>query len=128
MCIRLTAALHVAEAAVGGRGGEGVFAYNLRGELKWRMSAELPGMQHNVSARRVVADDQGHLFINDVINKCVHILSARNGAYLGVVVREGDWGIGTPAEIAWHSESASLVVAHHHKDGVYHLSVFSRQD
>ena len=107
---------------------KGVFAFSLRGgQCKWRVSGKLPGMQQEMNAVRVAADEQGHLFINDGNNKCVHVLSARNGAHLGLMVRKGELGIGTPKEVTWHRQSASLVVAHE-KNGVYHLSVFFRQD
>ena len=108
--------------------GEGVFAYTLDGgELKWRVSGKLPGMEHEIHAYGVTADEQGHLFVSDWENECVHVLSARNGTHLGVVVREGQEGVGTPNNVAWHSESASLIVVHW-KDAFYHLSVFSGQD
>ena len=65
------------------RGYEGVFAYALGGgECKWRVSGNLPGMDWEMTAAGVTADDQGHLFVCDINNKCVHMLSVQDGAYL----------------------------------------------
>ena len=110
------------------KGSEGVFTYNLDGgELKWKVSGKLPGMQHDIFVHGVTADDQGHLFVCDGNNRCVHALFARDGKHLGVVVREGEQGLGKPYMAPWYSESASLLVANV-RDGVCHLSVFSHQD
>ena len=104
---------------------EGVFAYTLDGgELKWNVSGKLPGMQLDIDADGVTADEQGHLFVCDFNNECVHELSARDGTHLGMVVRKGQVGVGKPCNVTWHQESMSLVVAHS-KDDVYcQLSVF----
>ena len=121
---------------------KGVFAYALNrgklkwrvsgrlpgiGELKWRVSGKLPGMQCEIDACGVTADEQGNLFVLDDINRCVYMMSAQDAVCLGVLVREGKVGFGRLKEIIWHSESASLVVAHG-KEGVCHLSVFSHQE
>ena len=75
---------------------DGVFAYTLDGgELKWRVSGQLPGMQHEIWTYGVAADDQGHLFVCDIRKECVHVLSARDGGHLGVVVRVGGGGCKT---------------------------------
>ena len=111
------------------RNKEGVFAYTLRGgELNWRVSGKLPGMELEIYASGITADEQGHLFVCDIRNRCVHMLSVRDGAHLRVVVREGEVGLVYPYPVAWHSESASLVVAHYKKDAVLYLSTFSCQD
>ena len=108
------------------RRDEGVFAYTLDGgELKWRASRKLPGMQHDIDASGVAAHDQGHLLVCDESNRCVHMLSERNGMHLGVVLREEEEGVGRLWNVAWHRESASLIVAHM-KDGVNYLRVFCR--
>ena len=71
------------------RSHEGVFVYTLRGgECKWRVSGKLPGMRCKIDALGVTADERGHLFVSDCRNECVHIMSERDGAHLGVVVRE----------------------------------------
>ena len=107
---------------------EGVFCYTLKGgELKWRVSGKLPQMEWDIDARGVAADDQGHLFVCDESNRCVHLLSATDGTHLGVVVRALVEGVGKPREVAWHGESASLVVAHEKDADCYFLSVFSCQ-
>ena len=112
--------------------GDGVFGYTLNGgELKWRVSGKLPGMQHEIDARGVTADEQGHLFVCDENSHCFHALSARDGIHQGVVVRKGQEGVGEPFKVTWHQDSESLVVAHVTKSkgdiSIWHLSVFSRQ-
>ena len=74
------------------------------------------------------SDEQGHLFVCDYNNRCVHLLSATDGVHLGVVVRKGEKGLGKPKEVAWHEESESLIVAHYKDTGFFTLSVFSRHD
>ena len=107
------------------RGNDGVFAYTLDGgELKWKVSGELPGMLCEIKAGRVAAGEQGNLFMYDIMNKCVHVLSAQDGTHRGMVVREGQEDVGEPFNVTWHQESASLIVVHW-KDKVFHLSVFS---
>ena len=106
---------------------EGVFCYTLKGELKWRVSGKLRQMELDIDARGVTADDQGHLFVCDESNRCVHLLSATDGTHLGVVVKALVEGVGKPREVAWHQESASLVVAHEKDADYYFLSVFSCQ-
>ena len=118
-----------------GDGGisEGVFTYSLPGgELKWKVSGKLPGMQREINARGVTADEQGHLFVCGVNNRCVHLLSARDGTHLGVVVRKGQEVVGKPTDVTWHQESKSLVMAHVTKSkgniSIWHLSIFSCQE
>ena len=107
---------------------EGVFCYTLDGgQLKWKVSGKLPGMDWDIDARGVTADGQRHLFVCDESNRCVHMLSTTDGAHLGVVVRALLEGVGNPREVTWHGESASLVVAHEKDAECYFLSVFSRQ-
>ena len=102
-----------------------MFTHTLDGEeLKWRVSGKLPGMKREIGARGVRADDQGHLFVRDRENRCVHALCARDATHLGVVVREGQEGVGVPWNVTWHQDSKSLVGANV-KDKVYHLAVFS---
>ena len=110
------------------RGFEGVFDHTLnREELKWRVSGKPPGIESDMDTRGVVADGQGHLFVCDYNNRCVHLLSATDGVHLGVVVKKGENGLGKPKEVAWHGDSASLVVAHYNHTGCFILSVFSRK-
>ena len=99
------------------RCGDGVFCYSLSGELKWRRSGKLSGSEMSASA--VTTDREGHVFVCDNVNRCIHVISEQNGAFLGVLE-----GIGQrePSTITWHADTASLVVAAN-----FSLSVFSRQ-
>ena len=104
---------------------EGVFAYTQRsGQLKWKVAGELPGIRL-VGILGVTADEQGHLYVCSEVCTGVLMLSALDGSYLGMVLSEGVGSITTPYRIAWHRESASLILDHQ-SDGDRHLSVFSR--
>ena len=111
------------------RGREGVFCYTLRDNMMWKVSGQLPDMESNIDARGVTADDRGHLFVCDRENSCVHELFAEDGKHLGVVVREGQEGVGKLYNAAFHQNSASLVVAHGNEPDAAccSLSIFSRR-
>ena len=110
------------------RGHEGVFCYTLvEGNMMWKVSGKLPEMEWGIDARGVTADEQGHLFVCDKENSCVHELFAGDGKHLGVVLREGQEGVGKLYNAAFHEDSASMVVAHGNEPDAAccSLSIFS---
>ena len=107
---------------------EGVFAYTQRsGQLKWKVLGELPEIRL-VGVLGVTADDQGHLYVCSEVCTGVLMLSARDGSYLGMVLSNGAESIERPFRIAWHRESASLILNHREAGVDQHLSVFSCQN
>ena len=113
------------------RGREGVFCYTLvKGNMMWKVSGKLPEVEWDIDARGVTADDHGHLFVCDKENSCVHELFAGDGKHLGVVMREGQEGVGKLYNTAFHQGSASMVVAHGYEPNAAccSLSVFSRRE
>ena len=94
------------------KGREGVLCYTREGNVMWKVSGKRPAMEWEINACGVTADEQGHLFVCDKENSCVHELFAGDGKHLGVVVRQGQDGVGKLYNSAYHQDSASLVVAH----------------
>ena len=112
------------------RGREGVFCCTrIDGNMMWKVSGKVPEMEWEIDACGVTADEQGHLFVCDKENSCVHELFAGDGKHLGVVVREGQEGVGKFYNAALHQDSASLVVVHGNEPDAAccSLSVFSRR-
>ena len=111
------------------RGREGVFCYTREGNMVWKVSGKLPAMEYEIDAPGVTADDQGHLYVCDKENSCVHELFAGDGKHLGVVVRQRQEGVGKLYNAAFHQGSASMVVAHRNEPDAAccSLSVFFRR-
>ena len=58
-------------------------------------------------------------------NRCVHMLSTRNGMHLGVVVKDWMDSVDILWDIACHSDSMSLIVIHKNVLACI-LNIFSR--
>ena len=100
--------------AVGG--GSGMYAYNtVTDELEWRLEGELEGMEHGMCAGGVTTDGRGHLFTCDVNNKCIQMVSVRDGTYVAAVMRERD-ALGIPCAIQWCETGSSIVVTNYKND------------
>ena len=85
----------------------GIKAYDLSsGTVEWEKN--IPGMTKSA----MISDGHGHLFVSDKDNKCIHMLSASDGHYLGYLVKRGDQGLGSPSRAAWSEEKSSLIIAH----------------
>ncbi len=91
------------------------------GELVWRAEGKFPGMGKKMEPFGITADGQGHLFVADLKNQCVQKFSA-GGKYLGVLVKQGEEGLGEPYCLKWNGFISPLIVAHS-KDGMEHISV-----
>lgn len=93
-------------------GFDGVNAYNTdTDQVEWCKKGTLTGMEEQMMAEGVTTDGRGHVFISDESNRCIHMLSNK-GSYLGVLLKEGEQGLGRPRLVHWCSETSSLVVAH----------------
>ena len=72
----------------------GIKAYDVSsGTVEWEKN--IPGMTKSA----MVSDGNGHLFVGDKDNKCIHVLSLSDGQHLGRlhVIEEGEQGLGFPA-------------------------------
>ena len=107
------------------RYGDGLFTYTLpEGKLKWKIFRHKE-MDQDGHGLGVTADEQGRLFVCNEDRARVHMVSAPDGVYRGVVPKNEVVGI--PYRIAWQNPSTSLVVDHQ-MGGDRHLSVFSRRN
>ena len=77
-----------------------------------------------IRPKGVTTDGQGHVFVTDENNKCIQIFSA-GGKYVGVLLKEGQQGLGEPRRVRWNDATSSLVVAHK-KDRNIFISVISQ--
>ncbi len=73
----------------------------------------------------ITADGQGHLFVTDENNRCIPTYSV-TGEHQGVLLEEGEQGLGESQSVRWSDARSSLVTAHRTKDGSY-ISVISLQ-
>ena len=82
-----------------------------------------------LSADAVTADGEGRVYVCDYNNDVIHVLSERDGSYLGVIdIEAAGIQARNPIKIAWHQESESLVVLHEKIDDEFteFLSVLAR--
>ncbi len=80
-------------------------------------------MESSMFPMSVTADGQGHLFVTDGENHCIKKFSV-DGEYLGILLNEGEQGLGEPYCLKWNDATSFLVVAHKKYDG-YYISVIS---
>ena len=102
-------------------GPQGIRAFNAdTNSLEWER--EIHGMEKS----GVASDGCGHLFVCDISNKRVHMLSISDGKYLGCLIKEGDQGLGVPLFATWSEETCSLLIAHK-KENKRFISVIKLQ-
>ena len=88
-------------------GPQGIHAYNVEtNSLQWKK--EIDGM----GRAGVNSDGHGRLFVCDIDNGCIHMLSVSNGQYMGCLIKQGDQGLGVPLWGTWSEEISSLIVVH----------------
>ena len=74
-------------------------------EIQWEAKQEIPNMEHLLRAGSVTTDGRGHLFLLDLGNKRVQMLS-ENGDYVrSVAIDRKD----EPYHIRWLNKYSSLV-------------------
>ena len=72
------------------------------------------------NAQGVTTDGRGLLFVCDADRCCVQVYST-DGRCLGVLISEGDSGMGKPMKIHWCERTGSVVIAHL-KSSLWHIS------
>ena len=66
-------------------GPQGIHAYNVEtNSLQWKK--EIDGM----GRAGVDSDGHGRLFVCDIDNECIHMLSVSDGQYMGCLIKQGD--------------------------------------
>ena len=88
-------------------------AYNSRSnEREWVVKGK--------DMQGVTTDRRGHLFVCNSDKGCVQVYST-DGRCLGVLISEGDGGLGKPMKIRWHERTRSAVIAHLIRN-IWHIS------
>ena len=90
----------------------GIFAYNTKPcSEAWAVKGRIRGMKNKIHACGLATDENGHLFVCDISNSCIQLFDM-DGKYLGVLLHEGEQGLGKPQWVRWSSDTKSLNVAH----------------
>lgn len=100
------------------------------GKLVWSIHGAVTGTSTAAEIRccSLCTDDNGHLFVCDSSNKCIHLFST-DGVYLDCVAKEYEFNLGTPIFVRWCKKTSSLVVGHSGRNlrtnsyTVFHISV-----
>ena len=93
----------------------GVRVYNtLSKRLEWSVNGMLPGVDKVLDVMRITADEDGHVFVLDFNNKCIHLFTV-DGKYMTILLRGGEQGLGEMTRIRW-SEGLSALIVLHQKD------------
>ena len=101
----------------------GVYAYIVGSDnLKWHIGGYHRGIDKWMNAVGITSNGRGQLFVSDMSNSCIQMLST-NGTFLGTVLRRGKLGLGNPQRIRWCDKANSLVIAHE-KQGLFSIDVF----
>ena len=93
-------------------GNQGVAKYRrnfLREE--WRVTGKPFRIEKEINASCVTTDGRGNLYVYDSANKCI-LLFHTDGTYRDVLMREGEYDLGSIRKIRWCKKSSALVVAH----------------
>ena len=89
--------------------------------LRWYFGGYHRGIDKWINAVGITSNGRGHLFVSDIGNNCIQMLST-DGTFLGSVLRGGKNGLGNPQRIRWCSKSNSLVIAHK-RQGLFSIDV-----
>ena len=93
-------------------GRKGVACYDVtKDRLDWCLMRNLPGMEKEINASSVTTDGNGHLYVCDTNNYCVHMFSLE-GLHLGTLQQGGERGLGNPWRVLWCNRTSSLVTLH----------------
>ena len=92
---------------------------------QWQASEYIPNERYPLRAMGVTADGNGHLFVRDWNNECIHLYSF-DGKFVKKLLEEGRHDLETIRRIRWCENNSSLIVVHS-EDGKqqYHISIFT---
>ena len=92
-------------------GKGGIYAYSkATGQVKWHVKGIQSGMEKDLDAGNITADDQGNAFVCDLSNKCIQVFSVSDGRFLGCLFKEGEQGLGVPLRICFWGDKSTLLV------------------
>ena len=90
----------------------------------WKKDIQFPGQNENCEPYCLAAERKGRLFVIDLSNKCIQMLSVSDGQYLGCFIKEGQRGLGVLGKICFSASTSQLVVSHR-KDEKIHIAVLN---
>ena len=94
-----------------------VSAWNQDGRLLWSFSGAPTGMELEIQPCSItVNQEEQRLYVCDEANCCIQIIST-DGVYQGSLVKNGEYGLGTPTLSKWYKDTSSLLVVHAKKIG-----------
>ena len=76
---------------------------------KWSVT-ETP-TEKPMDPQGLTTDGRDQLYICDPNNECIQVFSS-GGEYTGVLLRQGEQGLGTPLSVRWCNSKSLLVVLH----------------
>ena len=94
------------------------------GKQEWSVSLNQSDLKEQMSISAVTTDGQGHIFVCDINNECVHVFSDNNGEHLGILLKKEDGDIGVPHKIGWNDMFNLLVVIHKQDDLRFMVSIY----
>ena len=77
-------------------------------EVTWN-NEHVSNMERDLDPYSLSTDGDGHLFVMDLNNDCVHMFSLDDGSHMGVVLSEEE-GLSCFHDISWCNKKASLAV------------------
>ena len=89
------------------------------GILVWEIDVQCLGIEHPITASAATADDQGHLFICDYFNVCIHIMLIDDGSRVGGLKRCSVF----LAQITWCKRRSSLIVSDPKNISIYKIEL-----
>ena len=87
------------------------------GILVWEIDVQCLGIERPITASAAIADDQGHLFISDFFNVCIHIMLIDDGSRVGGLKRCSVF----PAQMTWCKRRSSLIVSDPKNISIYKI-------
>ena len=110
------------------QGENGIYCHNLKtGNMEWFAKGKMGYLVWQMDLSGVTTDRHGRLFVCDTNNNCIQMFRT-DGSYLGVLLRKGEQGLGSPHLISYCLKFSSLIVTQTtNAFKYYYLRVYSVQ-
>ena len=100
---------------------DSVSAYSLiTGVVEWQIQGLIGNLKEKMVPSATAADEQGHLYVCDSRNKCIHCIDTTSGKYLETLLQYEEDKM--PLRIRWCKIRSSLIVTSL-KDSVHCIDV-----